>query len=207
LNKLTKITILFLIVLSPITLLLSQDGKYRSPKSFDSETEYIEYRMSTINDVIITTSSNEIFVGKIFTMTDSSLSVCKFHSCYDWRTQPVLSFDYSEINKLVVMKKSQGRKGAKIGFLFGAAIGASLAYHLAIGCTGLSCPDDPGRAALNGGIVFGIAGAIIGGIPGATVKDQHYYINGNINLFRNIRKMIRHEAIFFELPKNILIQD
>ena len=200
-----KLTILFLIVLLPFTLLLSQDGKYRSPKSFGSEAEYIEYRMSSINDVSITTFSNEIFVGKIFTMTDSSLAVCVFNSCYDWRTQPVLSFDYSEINKLVVMKNRQGAKGAKIGFLVGVAFGALVMYSAFKECT--TCAADPGQI-VGFGLILGIPGAIIGVIVGANmVKEEHYQINGNIDLFRNLHKKIGHEAIFFELPENILIQD
>ena len=208
-NKLTKITILFLIVLLPFTLLLSQDGKYRSPKSFGSEREFIEYRMSSISDVSITTSSNEIFAGKIFTMTDSSLAVCIFYSCYDWRTQPVLSFDYSEINKLIVMNKGQVPKGAKKGFLIGTAVGVAIVAFLVVtedgGVPGLATA---GAIVAFSGIIFGIPGAIIGGIAGAnTVKEEHYQINGNLDLFRNLHKMIGNEAIFFELPKNILIQD
>ena len=206
-NKLAKLSILFLIVLLPFGLLLSQDGKYRSPMSSGSEADYIEYRMSSIIDVSIATFSNEIFAGKIFTMTDSSLAVCIFYSCYDWRTQPVLSFDYSEINRLVVIKKGQALKGAGVGFLIGAAIGALWAYSDASGCTGFVCLD-PGSVAIAGGILVGIGGAIIGGIAGADmVKEEHYQINGNINLFRNLHKKIGNEAIFSELPKNILIQD
>ena len=205
-NKLAKVIILVLIVLSPFGLLLSQDEKYRSPMSFGSEAEYIEYRISSISDISITTSSNEIFAGKIFTMTDSSLAVCIFYSCYDWRTQPVLSFDYSEINKLVVMKKGQGPKGAGGGFLVGAAIGALVGYLAEVGCTGFCIGQ--GRLAITVGIVFGIPGAIIGGIAGAnTVKEEHYQINGNLQAFRNLHEKIGDEAIFFELPKNKLIQD
>ena len=188
--------------MSPFTLLLSQDGKYRSPKSFGSEAEYIQYRMSSINDVSILTFSNEFFVGKIFTMTDSSLAICIFYSCYDWRTQPVLSFDYSEINRLVVIKKGQALKGAGVGFLVGAAIGALVGYLAEVDCTGFCIGQ--GRLAITVGIVFGIPGAIIGGIAGAnTVKEEHYQINGNIDLFRNLHKKIGNEAIFYELPKNI----
>ena len=206
-NKLAKLSILFLIVLSPFGLLLSQDEKYRSPMSFGSEADFIEYRISSISDVHITTSSNGIFAGKIFTMTDSSLAVCIFFSCYDWRTQPVLSFDYLEINKLVVMKKGQGLKGAGIGFLVGAAIGGLLGYSEASGCTGF-CVVDPGALAAFAGILVGIGGAIIGGIAGADmVKEEHYQINGNIDLFRNLHEKIGNEAIFFDLPKNKLIQD
>ena len=206
-NKLAKLSILFLIVLSPFGLLLSQDEKYRSPMSFGSEADFIEYRISSISDVHITTSSNEIFAGKIFTMTDSSLAVCIFFSCYDWRTQPVLSFDYLEINKLVVMKKGQGLKGAGIGFLVGAAIGGLLGYSEASGCTDF-CIVDPGALAAFAGILVGIGGAIIGGIAGADmVKEEHYQINGNLQSFRNLHKKIGNEAIFSELPKNKLIQD
>ena len=207
-NKLAKLPILYLIVLSPFGLLLSQDEKYRSPMSFGTEADYIEYRMSRIIDVSITTSSNEIFAGKIFTMTDSSLAVCIFYSCYDWRTQPVLSFDYSEVNRLVIIKKKGQRlKGAGVGFLVGAAIGALWGYSDAKDCTGL-CVIDPGSAAIFGGFLIGIPGAIIGWIASAdTVEEEHYQINGNIDLFRNLHKKIGNEAIFYELPKNILNQD
>ncbi|MCH8271742.1 MAG: hypothetical protein IIB41_00675 [Candidatus Marinimicrobia bacterium] len=204
-NKLTKLTILFFIVLLPFTLLLSQDGKYRSPKSFGSEAEYIEYRMSSINDVSILTFSNEIIAGKILTMTDTSIAICKIESCYDWRKQPVLSFDYSEVNKLVVMKKGQGLKGAGIGFLIGAATGAFFGYLSNEGCTGF-CVVDPGAAAVVFGILVGIPGAIIGGITGSN-QDEHYQIIGSANAFWNLHKKIGNEAIFSELPKNILIQD
>ena len=200
-----KLTILFLIVLFPFTLLLSQDGKYRSPKSFGSEAEYIEYRMSSINDVSILTFSNEIIAGKILTMTDTSIAICKIESCYDWRKQPVLSFDYSEVNKLVVMKKGQGLKGAGIGFLIGAATGAFFGYLSNEGCTGF-CVVDPGAAAVVFGILVGIPGAIIGGITGSN-QDEHYQIIGSANAFWNLHKKIGNEAIFSELPKNILIQD
>ena len=200
-----KLTILFLIILLPFTLLLSQDEKHRSPMSFGSEAEYIEYRISSIHDVSITTFWNEIFVGKIFTMTDSSLAICKFHSCYDWRTQPVLSLNYSEINKLVVMKKGQGPKGAAIGFLIGAAIGGFLGYNSVKDCTGF-CIVDPGALAVVTGILIGIPGAIIGGITGAN-RDEHYRIKGSYNAFWNLHRKIGNEAIFSELPKNILIQD
>ena len=186
-------------MLFPLSLLFSQDGKYRSPKSFGSEAEYIKDRLSRISDVRLITFSNEILIGNIFNMTDSSLSVCVINSCYNWRTQPALSFDYSEIDKLVVMKKSQVLNGMAIGFLVGAAIGAPLGYAVDEGCEDFSCVGK-GPAAFIVGIMVGIPGAIIGGIAGANVKDQHYYINGNINLFRNIRKMIGNEAIFFELP-------
>ena len=206
-NKLAKLSILFLIVLSPFGLLLSQDEKYRSPMSFGSEAEYIEYRMSSISDVSITTSSNELIAGKIFTMTDSSLAVCIFFSCYDWRTQPVLSFDYSEVNRFVIIKKGQGLKGAGVGFLLGAAIGGLLGYSEASGCTGF-CVVDPGALAAFTGILVGIGGAIVGGIVGHDmVKEEHYQINGNLQAFRNLHKKIGNEAIFSELPKNELIQD
>jgi len=204
LNKLTKITILFLIVLLPFTLLLSQDEKYRSPMSFGSEAEYIEYRISNISDVSIWTYSNGIFAGKIFTMTDSSLAVCVINSCYDWRTQPVLSFNYSEINRLKVMKKGQGPKRAGIGFLVGAAIGASVGLMAELGCTGFCVGQ--GRLALTFGIVLGIPGAIIGGIVGSN-QDEHYQINGNLHEFRYLHKKLGNEVIFSELPKNKLIQD
>ena len=204
-KNLTKLTILFFIVLLPFKLLLSQDGKYRSPKSFGSEAEYIEYRMSSINDVSILTFSNEIIAGKILTMTDTSIAICKIESCYDWRKQPVLSFDYSEVNKLVVMKKGQGLKGAGIGFLIGAAIGGFLGYNSVKDCTGF-CIVDPGALAVVTGILIGIPGAIIGGITGAN-QDEHYKIKGSHNAFWNLHRKIGNEAIFSELPKNILIQD
>jgi len=200
LKNLTKLTILFFIVLLPFKLLLSQDGKYRSPKSFGSEAEYIEYRMSSINDVSILTFSNEIFVGKIFTMTDSSLAICTIGSCYDWRTQPVLSLNYSEIKKLVVMKKGQVVKGAAIGFLIGAAIGGLLGYSEASGCTGF-CVVDPGTLAAFTGILIGIPSAIIGGITGANA-EEHYQIKGSYNAFWNLHKKIGNEAIFSELPED-----
>jgi len=205
LNKLIKITILLLIVLFPFTLLLSQDEKHRSPMSFGSEAEYIEYRISSISDIRIITFSNQIITGKIFTMTDSSLAVCIINSCYDWRTQPVLSFDYSEVNKLVVMKKGQGLKSAGIGFLIGAATGALIGYGSFEGCTGF-CVVDPGAAAVVVGILVGIPVAIISGITGAN-QDEHYKIKGSYNAFWNLHKKIGNEAIFSELPKNILIQD
>ena len=206
-NKLTKITILFSIVLLQSTLLLSQDEKYRPPMSFGSEEEYIEYRISSINDIRIITFSNQVFTGKIFTMTDSSLAICKFNSCYDWRTKPVLTFDYSEINNLVVMKKGQVVKGAAIGFLIGAAIGGILGYSEASGCTGF-CVIDPGVLAAFTGILVGIPFAIIGGITGTGAnREENYRINGSYNTFWNLHKKIGNEAIFSELPKNILIQD
>ena len=206
-NKLAKLSILFLIVLSPFGLLLSQDEKYRSPMSFGSEAEYIEYRISSIIDVSIWTSSNEIFAGKIFTMTDSSLAVCIFFSCYDWRTQPVLSFEYSKVNRLVIIKKGQRLKAAGVGFLVGAAVGGLLGYSEASGCTGF-CVVDPGALAAFTGILVGIGGAIIGGIVGADmVKEEHFQINGNLQAFRNLHEKIGNEAIFSELPKNISIQN
>ena len=176
--------------------------------NFGSEREYIEYRMSSINDVSITTFSNEIIVGKIFTMTDSSLAICKFDSCYDWRTHPVLSFDYSEINKLVVMKKSQRRKGAKIGFLVGAAIGAVVGYAEGSKwreCEGFECIGTtqipPFIVAIIFGIVYGTPGAFIGGILGSN-QDEHYQINGNIQAFKKLHKKIDDEVIFYELPED-----
>ena len=39
------------------------------------------------------------------------------------------------------------------------------------------------------------------------VKEEHYQINGNIDLFRNLHEKIGNEVIFSELPKNKLIQD
>ena len=189
---------MLIIVLSQFRLLFSQDENYRPTMSFGSEREYIEYRIASINDVSITTSSNLIITGKIFTMTDSSLAICIIDSCHDWRTQPVLSLNYSEIKKLVVMKKRQRLKGAGVGFLFGAAAGALWGYSDVKDCTGF-CVIDPGAAAVIGGILIGVSGAIIGVLMGVN-QEEHYQIKGSYNAFWNLHKKIGNEAIFSELP-------
>lgn len=73
---------------------------------------------------IITVMDGE-YRGNLLYTSDSSLVICEGNGCYDWRTESVLSFSYSDIKKIVVMKEGKGRKGSGWGFLIGAAIGAA----------------------------------------------------------------------------------
>ena len=181
---------------------LKQSSEYAM--SFESEREYIQNRISSIRDIGVWTSSHEIITGKIFTITDSSLAVCEVDSCYNWRSQPVITFDYSEINKVVVMKKDRGSNGAGMGFLVGAVIGAVFGFSTASDCE--ICDVDPLQAAVVFGIIFGIPGALIGGIGGAN-REEHYTISGNLQAFKKLHKKIDDEVNFYELPENKLIQD
>jgi len=142
--------------------------------------------------------------GNLLYTSDSSLVICEGNLCYDWRTESVLSFSYSDIKKIVVMKEGKGGKGLGWGFLIGAAIGAVLPSISNETCPG---PDSElcnlilDAWAASG---IGIGGAILGGIIGVAFGiDANYHIDENINQFQSALHKLKKEAIFPSIPASV----
>lgn len=177
--------------------------KFQLPEKHSDEIEYIKERLEKIREVRITTVMDREYQGNILYTSDSLLVICEGNGCYEWRTESVQSFSYSDIKKIVVIIEGKGRKGLKWGF----AIGALVAIQGAI-----SDPDDICSGPRSGlgcrvgeggffGILLGTVGAIYGGLIGMLMgRDFNYLIDESINEFQNALPILKKESIFPSNP-------
>ena len=180
--------------------------KHQLPAEHSAENEFIKERLEKIHEVRIRTVMDKEYQGNIIYTSDSLLVLCKGNGCYDWRSESVQSFSYSDIKNIVVIKEGKGRKGSGWGFLIGAAIGA--AYVLISN----DCQEKEGAIFGCGvvfraitGIVRGIQGAILGGIIGVVSGiDTNYHIDESINEFQSALPKLKKEAIFPSNPASVL---
>lgn len=174
--------------------------KHQLPAKHNDEIEQLRERLDKIHEVRIITVMDEEYRGNILYTSDSLLVLCKGNGCYDWRSESVQSFSYSDIKKIVVIKEGKGRKGSAWGLLIGVAIGASF--------------NDCQEGAIFGcgvvvraitGIIRGIEGAILGGIIGVVSGiDTYYHIDESINEFQSALPKLKKEAIFPSNPASVL---
>ena len=180
--------------------------KFQLPEKHSDEIEYIKERLGKIHEVRIITVMDGEYRGNLLYTSDSSLVICEGNGCYDWRTESVLSFSYSDIKKIVVMKEGKGGKGLGWGFLIGAAIGVASVLSSNDYCQPPdSIPNCRRTMATIGGIFIGMEGAILGVIIGVMSGiDANYHIDENINQFQSALSKLKKEAIFPSNPASVL---
>ena len=179
--------------------------KFQLPEKHSDEIAYIRERLGKIHEVrIITVMDGEYRGNLLYTSDDGLLVICEGNGCYEWRTESVQSFSYSDIKKIVVIREGKGRKGLMWGFAIGAGIVAINAAFSDDVCTSsgpdteLSCRVSEGAIF---GIIAGIEGAIIGGIIGILMgADSNYLINGSINKIQYELPNLKRESIFPSNP-------
>ena len=184
--------------------------KFQSPEKHSDEIEYIKERLGKIHEVRIITVTDGEYRGNLVYTSDSSLVICKGSGCYDWRFESVQSFIYSDIKKIVVIKEGKVGKGLRWGSSIGVVIGAVAGYNTDecqpgrgnIFGNGQLCR---GIGVVFGGILFGIEGAILGGVIGVLMGvDSNYLIDESINEFQNALPKLKKESIFPSNPASVL---
>ena len=182
--------------------------KFKLHEKHSAENEFLTERLDKIHEVSIITVMDREYRGNLLYTSDSSLVICEGNGCYDWRTENVLFFSYSDIKNIVVIKEGKVRKGLRWGASIGVAIGAVVGYNT----------DDcqPGNifgnrqlcggiAGVFFGIIFGIEGAILGGVIGVAFGiDTNYHIDESINQFQSALPKLKKEAIFPSNPASVL---
>ena len=174
--------------------------KFQLPEKHSDEIEYIKERLEKIREVRITTVMDREYQGNILYTSDSLLVICEGNGCYEWRTESVQSFSYSDIKKIVVIREGKGGKGLMWGFAIGALAGILSSDPNDIRCpdSGLGCRVSEGAAL---GILSGIVTAIYGGLFGILMgRDFNYLIDESINEFQNALPILKKESIFPSNP-------
>ncbi|TFB11833.1 hypothetical protein E3V55_02760 [Candidatus Marinimicrobia bacterium MT.SAG.3] len=174
--------------------------KFQLPEKHSDEIEYIKERLDKIHEVRIITVMDEEYRGNLLYTSDSLLVICEGNGCYEWRTESVQSFSYSDIKKIVVIIEGKGRKGLMWGIAIGFLAGIQSSDPNDIRCpdSGLGCRVSEGAAL---GILFAIPGAIYGGLIGLLMgRDSNYLIDESINEFQNALPILKKESIFPSNP-------
>ena len=178
--------------------------KFQLHEKHSAENEFIKERLDKIHEVRIITVMDVEYRDNLLYTSDSSLVICEGNGCYDWRPESVLSFSYSDIKNIVVIKEGKIGKGSGWGFLIGVAIGASFndcQEDAIFGC-GVVVRAITG---IIRGIIRGIEGAILGGIIGVVSGiDTYYHIDESINEFQSALPKLKKEAIFPSNPASVL---
>ncbi len=162
--------------------------------------------------VVITTIYGDQHAGRLLFATDSLLVLWKSPEAYNRRELNELAkpLHFSEIDKIVVEKKGHFGKGAGRGFLIGGAAGAIGGAILGVFMGGIISEAGANdnevssfivASTLGGMAAFGAASALVGGTIGAAKDmDDHFAVNGNIEIYKRIVPRLKRNAIFIYGP-------
>jgi hypothetical protein len=162
-------TILLLVGCSTTTYLsLTENNK----EQIEQKLKYDEQDENVGAEVTLLLKDRTKVKGELLYVQDSTLTICTEHSAKKEElanlTYPINTFRNDRIQEITIEGGNYVWAGIGYGALGGAALGAILFYVASEGNTHIT----QGYAALVGGVLGVLAGAIAGGIIGATSYDD-----------------------------------
>lgn len=162
------------------------------------------YTQQNGSETVIVTCNNKQHFGKLLYVTESNLLLWQSKESYNPNkiNDYVKMFDCSDIDCIVIDKKSQFWKGAGYGLILGGTSGAIAGImRQKQGGNHIIWTLNSGNRALEEGLKFGIPSALIGGIIGAVLStDKDFEIHKNDVSFQTMVPELRKRAIFPYLP-------